>query len=86
MERRPKSNHLKARTEKPSKEAHMGDRLLRAEVEVWSSKKQAADWLPCTITGRMPGDISEDFSRINVRLDDGREFYGCHPNCVILLP
>lgn len=51
-------------------------------LEVWNSKKKKSDWLPGVVTGYVSGIFGEDFERINVRLVDGRQFVGCHPQCV----
>jgi hypothetical protein len=41
------------------------------------------EWLQGTVIGTCAGEPDEDFLRVNVRLDDGREPIGCHPLCVI---
>lgn len=61
-----------------SKEAIVGPVL----VEVYNPKKKESEWFPALVTGHRPGDLNEDFERINVRLTDGREFHACHPDCV----
>jgi len=39
-------------------------------------------WHPGKVTGFTSGEVYEDHKRVNVRLDDGREFFGCHPSCI----
>lgn len=40
------------------------------------------DWEPAYVTGFRSGDMGEDFQRVDVMLDDGRRWRGCHPRHV----
>jgi hypothetical protein len=51
-------------------------------VEVFNYKLDKSEWFPGLVTGAISGEAGEDFERINVKLTDGREFRGCHPDCV----
>lgn len=41
-----------------------------------------AEWVPATCIGFCSGDVGEDFERVDVVLDDGRRWLGCHPRHV----
>jgi hypothetical protein len=40
------------------------------------------EWVPATCTGFRSGELGEDFKRVDVILDDGRRWNGCHPRHV----
>jgi hypothetical protein len=56
-----------------------GDRVT---LEVHNSKTNLSDWLPGAITGFACSEGNETEDRVNVKLDDGRHFMSCHPDCV----
>lgn len=42
-----------------------------------------SEWVPATCTGFRAGDHGESFDRVDVLLDDGRRWIGCHPQHVL---
>ncbi|MDQ3672696.1 MAG: hypothetical protein M3364_09730 [Actinomycetota bacterium] len=45
-----------------------------------------SEWVPATCIGFRAGDVEEDFERVDVLLEDGRRWLGCHPQHVRELP
>jgi hypothetical protein len=51
-------------------------------LEVYNSSLKKSQWFNGTVLGYYPGDVNENFERIDVQTKNGI-FYDCHPDCVI---
>jgi hypothetical protein len=68
---------IEASIKRKAKDLKAGDKVV---LLVETSKGK--EWLPGTVTGFTSGEVFENRRRINVLLDSGQNYYGCHSMCV----
>lgn len=57
---------------------------MKCKVLVYDSKRKIEEWINGEVVGYRVGDSSEDFNRIDVKVEYGI-YEGCHPECVNII-